>query len=68
MDKPIKSKPVLYAACLPALQEIAVEGGYNLLVHGSMNRDLDLVCVAWIDEPISHYDLIEKFRAYLGAM
>jgi len=68
MKKKIKSKPIFYAVCLPELQRIAIDSGYNLLVHGSMSRDLDLVCVAWIDKPIGHYELLEKFRNYLGAM
>lgn len=67
-EKPIKSKPVFYAVILPELQQIAKDNGYNLLVHGSMDRDLDLICVAWTNEPIEHLDLLEKFRKYLGAM
>lgn len=67
MDKPIKSKPVLYAVCLPELQRIAIEHGYNLVVHGSLNRDLDLICVAWTDKPSSRIDLLDAFAEFLGA-
>jgi hypothetical protein len=66
--KPIKSKPILYAVCLPEMQRIAKENGYNLLVHGSMDRDLDLVCVAWNDNPVDPYELLEKLREFLGAL
>ncbi len=64
--KPIKAKPHFYAVCLKGMQEIAKEMGYNLIVHGSMDRDLDLIAVAWVDEPKSHIELIEAFIDYLG--
>lgn len=50
MDKEIKSKPVYYAIILPELQKIAVKHGYNLVPHGSFNRDFDLICIAWNDD------------------
>lgn len=65
-QKPIKVKPHFYAVCLEGLQQIAKEMGYNLLMHGSMNRDMDLVAVAWIDEPKTHIELIQAFCDYLG--
>lgn len=61
MEKPIKTKPHFYAVMLPILQEVAVGLGYNLIVHGRMNRDLDLVAVPWVDNPKSHFDLITSF-------
>jgi hypothetical protein len=66
MEKPIKPKPHFYAHCFAGLQEIAKEKGYNLLIHGSMNRDMDLVAVPWVDEPSTHADLLMAFTAFLG--
>lgn len=63
--KPIKTKPVFYACCLQPLQQIAKEMGYNLIVHGSMNRDLDLVAIPWIDDPKPEVELIKAFDIYL---
>lgn len=65
-SKPIKVKPHFYAVCLSGLQQIAKDMGYNILIHGSMNRDMDLVAVAWIDEPKSHIELLDAFCEYLG--
>lgn len=65
-QKPIKAKPHFYSVCLEAMQQIAKDAGYNLLVHGSMNRDLDLVAVAWVDEPKTHIELLDSFCEYLG--
>jgi hypothetical protein len=61
-EKPIKAKPHFYAVCLPGLQEIARNLGYNLVVHGSMNRDLDLIAIPWIDEPKEHLELLEESK------
>lgn len=63
--KPVKAKPHFYSCCLQPMQEIARDLGYNLLVHGSMNRDLDLIAVPWIDEPKTHLELIQAFDNYL---
>ncbi len=65
-DKPIKVKPHFYAHCFYSLSEIAREAGYNLLLHGSMNRDMDLVAVPWIDEPKTHSELLRSFCKHLG--
>ena len=32
---------------LPAMRRVAIEAGYTLAVHGSLNRDIDLVAVPW---------------------
>lgn len=64
--KPIKAKPHFYSVCLESLQKIARDMGYNLIIHGSMNRDMDLVAIPWIDNPKSHAELLQSFCEYLG--
>lgn len=66
MSKPIKAKPHFYAVCLEGLQQISKDLGYNLIIHGSMNRDMDLVAVPWVNLPSSHIDLLHAFCEYLG--
>lgn len=63
--KPLKPKPIFYSMCFPRLQQIALEHGYNLLIHGSMSRDMDLVAIPWIDEPKPHIDMLDAFSMYL---
>ena len=68
MEKPIKAKPHFYACCFLELQKIAVDLGYNLLLHGSMARDMDLVAVPWINEPKSHLELLQSFNLFLNGI
>lgn len=65
MEKSIKTKPQFYAFCLAELQRIAIDFGYMLAVHGSMNRDMDLVAVPWVDNPKPHIELLQEFERYL---
>lgn len=65
MSKPKHIKPALYAMYYDHLKDIAKEYGYNLLIHGSLNRDLDLVAVPWVDNPQSEQELIKDFQEYL---
>lgn len=63
--KPIKAKPVFYACCYEPLKTMAKEMGYNLLINGSLNRDMDLVAIPWDDEPKPMKDVIVAFDKYL---
>lgn len=64
-EKPQHVKPNLYTYMLEGLKGIAKELGYNLLVHGSMNRDLDLIAVPWVDDPKPEIELIEALDLHL---
>jgi len=66
MSKPVKARPAFYALCYQELQAIARDMGYNLLLHGSVDRDMDLVAVAWIDTPKSHIEVLNAFSDSLG--
>lgn len=64
--KPTHAKPSLYAYYFEALKDIAKEYGYNLVVHGSMNRDLDLIAIPWINEPKDEFEMIQALHRYLS--
>lgn len=64
-EKPLKAKPMFYSMCFDSLQSIARELGYNLLLHGSLDRDMDLVAVPWVDEPSSHRELLQALDMHL---
>ena len=40
----------VYCALYPSLAKIAREHGYALAIHGSLGRDMDLVCIPWAKE------------------
>lgn len=65
MNKKQHVKPNLYTYMMEALKEIARKHGYNLLVHGSLNRDLDLIAVPWTNNPKPEIDLIKALDFYL---
>ncbi|MBK7088380.1 MAG: hypothetical protein IPH56_05445 [Chitinophagaceae bacterium] len=47
------------------MQEIAKEMGYNLIIHGSMSRDFDLIAVAWVDNPKKEIELVKELDRFL---
>ena len=65
MNKKKYFKPGLYTMFYTQLKDIAEQYGYNLLIHGSMNRDLDLIAVPCVDNPKPEQKLIAEFEAYL---
>jgi hypothetical protein len=66
MSKPTHAKPSLYAFYFEQLKDIAYRYGYNLVLHGSMNRDLDLVAIPWQQQIGDHDRMIEDFAVFLG--
>lgn len=68
MSKPIHAKPSLYAYYFESLKGIALKYGYNLVLHGSLNRDLDLIAIPWQKEIGSCEEMIEEFCEHLGGM
>lgn len=64
--KPIHVKPSFYSYCYEALKEIALKYGYNLVIHGSMNRDLDLIAIPWQPLLKPYEEMIQEFTDYLG--
>lgn len=65
MDKPLHAKPQLYAYYFYELKDIAREYGYNLVVHGSMNRDLDLIAIPWVDDPKPELEMIQALNKHM---
>lgn len=66
MSKPTHAKPSLYAYYFYDLKEIAKEYGYNLVLHGSLNRDLDLIAIPWVDDPKDEFEMINAFNKHLN--
>ena len=58
---------LIYCCIYGELQRIAWENGYSLAVHGSMDRDFDVVVFPWTEKAISAEDLITKFHTGIMA-
>lgn len=63
--KKIKARPNFYASCFEILKETAYDSGYNLIMHGSMNRDLDLIAIPWRDDPKDELEFIKQLDVIL---
>ncbi len=53
-----------YEAFIPGFIKAARECGYALAIHGSMERDLDLIAVPWIEKP----EIPEKLAFEIAVM
>lgn len=49
------------------IRRLAESVGYALGVHGSLERDLDLIAAPWVDEAVSAEELAQHIATALGA-
>lgn len=64
MSKPSPSFAPVYAAALyPDLARIARSHGYALAVHGSLQRDFDLIAIPWAEGVTTHEAMIAAIEA-----
>lgn len=50
---------------LPPMRNAALDAGYALAVHGSLNRDIDLIAVPWVEGCDSKEVLAERLTGAL---
>ena len=55
----------MYAMFYPCLKDIAEEYGYNLVIHGSMIRDFDLIAIPWTETAREPDEMIFEMQEYL---
>lgn len=60
------SRAVTYSFVYPILASLAREKGYSLALHGSMQRDLDLIAIPWVEEACSAVELMEHMAQQIG--
>jgi hypothetical protein len=69
-DKPALPTPrgvaPAYVALYGLLAVAAKACGYALAVHGSVQRDFDLLAVPWTDEAVDEAELIEALKRAVG--
>lgn len=57
--KPANYAP-MYCALYPELAEITRKHGYALAIHGSLGRDMDLICVPWVEVPSEPAEVVNE--------
>jgi hypothetical protein len=65
-NKPIHAKPSLYAFYFEIIKEIGLKYGYNIVLHGSMNRDLDLIAIPWEENVGDKDQMIDEISNIIG--
>lgn len=63
-----KAFPALYCQLFPELVEIANFKGWALAIHGSIQRDLDLVAVPWVESASPEQELVDAFVEQLAGV
>lgn len=66
MKKPIHAKPSLYAFYFDAIKQIGISYGYNIVLHGSMSRDLDLIAIPWIENVGDKESMVDEIASSIG--
>lgn len=61
-EKPTDVKAAAFAWMIPHLTQVARVYGCAIGLHGSMNRDLDLIVVPWTDSAAPAETLVEAIR------
>jgi hypothetical protein len=64
--KAIHVKPAFYTYFLEKMKEAAKRYGYNLVIHGSLNRDMDIILIPWVEELGEVDRLIDEIAALTG--
>lgn len=64
--KPVHAKPSIYAFYFEIIKEIGKEFGYNIVLHGSLNRDLDLIAIPWQPVLYDKMAMLNKIAEAIG--
>lgn len=61
-----KVRPIAYICHLPRMTAKAREFGYALSVHGSLQRDMDLIACPWSKDAADEQELLEALCETVG--
>lgn len=56
----------IYAQLLPRIKEAAKRLGYAIAIHGTMQRDLDLLAAPWIEDAAEPKELVAEVQKAVG--
>lgn len=55
-----------YVAIIGLLSDVAKQHGYAMGIHGTLGRDLDLICVPWVEDVSAPKELIKAMAILTG--
>lgn len=58
--KPIHARQSLYAFYFEVIKDIGLKYGYNIVLHGSMSRDLDLIAIPWQEKIGDKHEMLKE--------
>ena len=61
-----KVRPIGYVCHLPRLTSLVREYGYAIAVHGSLQRDMDLIAVPWSEVAVEPEELVRAICEMMG--
>lgn len=61
-----KVRPIAYVCHLPRIAALAREYGYAITVHGSLQKDLDLVAIPWSKVAVSGEEIVQAIAEMVG--
>lgn len=61
-----KVRPIAYVCHVPRITAVAREHGYAIGIHGSLQRDLDLIAVPWSEVAVDAKDLVYAVCEVVG--
>ncbi len=62
-EKPLANlRPAMYSHRMAEIQSAGRSCGYAIAIHGSMQRDLDVVAIAWTEHAMPPNSLIAHFQ------
>ena len=64
--KPIHAKPSLYSFYFEVIKAIGLKYGYNIVLHGSMCRDLDLIAIPWEETIGDREQMVDEIVTVIG--
>ena len=62
----VEGKPVFYAVLYNSMRQAALDCGYALALHGSMQSDMDLMAMPWVEDAKSEEDLVKALDDCIG--
>lgn len=62
----VNHRSPFYALLYPELKKAALDCGYALALHGSMQSDMDLLAVPWVDNAKSSEELHRAIKDVIG--